>query len=156
LTRIFELNHQYYLDIAQILGPEDPDSKYYDAKALSAKSFRCFYVASSYVYAQKWKEATLLFDRTLSHIQVAIQHHKNCKVPNQEDLSQLLALENRIVSAKCEVHAKAFYDETPNEQQPQQLAPTNLKLADFPPSYEAIRCKPLFFDLALTSIQFPD
>jgi len=29
-------------------------------------------------------------------------------------------------------------------------------LVDFPPDFEVIPCKPILFDVALTSIEFPD
>lgn len=46
-------------------------------------------------------------------------------------------------------HLDEFYDV------PTDVNSENIAIANFPPAYQPIACKPLFFDLALNHVQFP-
>lgn len=105
---------------------------------------------------------------------MARQHHQACATQRQGDLQRLTALEKRIRGEKCVLTAKAAAKpaaateaapptpkgrdsallKRPNEYD--ASAADTKQVVEFPPSFQQITCKPLFFDLTLDSIEFPD
>ena len=146
------------------------------ARVLTFKTFRCFYMALSYASASKWSEAMALLDRALEETATAKQHHAACASPSQGDIQRLSALDARIRGEKCVLVAKAYLQSqraaaaSPKEAEAGKkgaatlgktidefstAALDNKTLAEFPPSFQTISCKPLFFDLALVAIEYP-
>jgi signal recognition particle subunit SRP68 len=97
----------------------------------------------------------------------------------QEDIKSLKVLQGRVKGKRAAAQAKAFAESQPQtESQPDKeakegadegrkvlnldtfdLDPRRVKegnLIDFPPDFEAIPCKPVLFDLALSAVEFPD
>ena len=65
-------------DLGDVLGAEDLASqKHIAALTLAFKSFRCFYLAESYVTMKKWPEAIGLFDRAVEHVTQSLEQYRS-------------------------------------------------------------------------------
>jgi len=178
LVRVYETLVQNVSELLELQAATDAEqTKEINAKFLSFKALRCYYMGLSYSYASKWKEALALFDRAAERVKVAISHHEACKNLSQEFISKLREIDSRIRGHKCEAHAKAFVESlqptnsankeiTEVQEKVQSSLLTGLnsinynfsvhkELVPFPPDFEAIKCKPLLFDLALNECEFP-
>jgi signal recognition particle subunit SRP68 len=99
----------------------------------------------------------------------------------QEDIKSLKVLQGRVKGKRAASQAKAFAESQPQAETQTDAAgdkekttkegqavlnldtfdldPRRVKegnLIDFPPDFEAIPCKPVLFDLALSAVEFPD
>lgn len=178
---IIKLYDTIIQNVTEMSGLRDTDDEKYHktiaAKLLTFKAFRCFYVAQSYYNASKWPETYALLDRTVEHIKSAIDHHEKCSPPSTEDIESLKRLQDKVKGKRAAARAKAFAESQAQKAQPTEekestegsatavldqdkfdLNPRRLKenIIAFPPDFEAIPCKPILFDLALTSLEFPD
>ena len=69
---------QHVTDLGDVLGAEDLASqKHIAALTLAFKSFRCFYLAESYVTMKKWPEAIGLFDRAVEHVMQSLEQYRS-------------------------------------------------------------------------------
>ena len=60
------------------MGTDDHTSqKHIVALTLGFKSFRCFYLAESYVSMKKWPEAIGLLDRALEHVTRCLEQYRS-------------------------------------------------------------------------------
>jgi len=183
LVRVYESLIQNLTEIAELRADDPEQSKEIAAKILSYKAQRCFYMALSYSSASKWPEALALFDRAASQMSSAKDHYSTCKNTSEDTTKKIQEYENRIQGFKAEAHAKGFLEllklqtreiTTTTEKEKEEtkrLMPTryllnslnefefdfekNKHLVPFPPDFEAIKCKPLLFDLALGECSFP-
>ncbi|EDV27923.1 uncharacterized protein TRIADDRAFT_52953 [Trichoplax adhaerens] len=146
-------------------------------KIYSSTVAKCYHVGLTYVFANKWHEAMALFEKTITRCSDAIERFKEC----EERKSQLYLqrLERFISMArgqKCVAHAKLLSGddlegstiESIEQLRQQPLSerldvyysdPSTLtdkpNLVEFPPQFEPIPCKPLFFDIANNYVEFP-
>jgi len=183
LVRLYENILQNLKDIPCLPGLED-DLEFHhetEAKVTFYKAARCYYIALSFMAAQKWAESMALFQRVVVYANKA-KNDKLLEVSLKEEVAELLeAVEGRQFMA----HANSILESEAVKAQGQELSKngqeeskelsrkplierldtyyedpnlTNGKpnLANFPPNFRPIPCKPLFFDLAREHISFPD
>uniref|UniRef100_A0A8C4WSL0 Signal recognition particle subunit SRP68 n=1 Tax=Gopherus evgoodei TaxID=1825980 RepID=A0A8C4WSL0_9SAUR len=136
---------------------------------------RCFFIAQSYVLVKKWSEALVLYDRVLkyaSEVQAQAGAYKN----SLKELPDVQELINQVNAEKYSLQAAAILDanDTHETESPSQVKDGKLlserfetfcldpslvskqaSLVHFPPGFQPIPCKPLFFDLALNHVAFP-
>eukprot|EP01102_Stenamoeba_stenopodia_P007895 TRINITY_DN222_c0_g3_i1.p1 TRINITY_DN222_c0_g3~~TRINITY_DN222_c0_g3_i1.p1 ORF type:complete len:674 (+),score=227.47 TRINITY_DN222_c0_g3_i1:191-2023(+) len=171
LVRLFENLIQNMNDMEEIRSKEDVEQgKEIAANILTFKAFRCFYLAISYSDANKVDEAVALFDRASKYTSSAADHHKACASPQKADLEKLEVLVKKIKTEKCLAQVKSFMaslqveakQSTPNssllddvDNYDASFLSKPIHLVDLPPDFEPISCRPLIFDLALSSLDFP-
>ncbi|TSK62591.1 Signal recognition particle subunit SRP68 [Bagarius yarrelli] len=135
----------------------------------------CFFIAQSYVVVKKWSEALVLYERVLKYAKEVQSKSKNLK-NNLKDLPDVQELIAEVNSEKYSLQAAAILDkEDVTEVSAQQQVKVNTPLCErldtfhldpsllskqpnlvpFPPDFQPIPCKPLFFDLALNHVAFP-
>jgi len=171
IANVLELSH---------LKDFDEDAKrLLVADHLSYKATRCFFVGLSYFNVEKWREAMALFAHSDVHIRTAQAHHEVVN-PAAEIVEKLERLRKKAMAFTVIAHAKGFLalsrlsasqEKKESDARSGGLLLDNLdkysasflegeegpKLVDFPPTFAAISCKPLLFDLALSSsCSFPD
>jgi len=183
LVRLYENILQNLKDIPCLPGLED-DLEFHhetEAKVTFYKAARCYYIALSFMAAQKWAESMALFQRVVVYANKA-KNDKLLEASLKDEVTELLeAVEGRQFMA----HANSILESEAVKAQGQDLSKngqeeskelsrkplierldtyyedpnlTNGKpnLANFPPNFRPIPCKPLFFDLAREHISFPD
>ncbi|RXN15805.1 signal recognition particle subunit SRP68 [Labeo rohita] len=144
-------------------------------KTLVYKAYRCFYIAQSYVLVKKWSEALVLYERVLKYTREVQSKAKslNNSLKDLPDVQELIA---EVNAEKYSLQAAAILDtedvaEVPQQQQIKDTTPLSDRLdnfridpsllskqpnlVQFPPDFQPIPCKPLFFDLALNHVAFP-
>ncbi|XP_047222719.1 signal recognition particle subunit SRP68 isoform X2 [Girardinichthys multiradiatus] len=168
LIRLYDIILQSLAELSTLQGLEDDHTfqKEVSLKTLVYKAYRCFFIAQSYVLVKKWSEALVLYERVL----------KYAKEVQSKDLPDVQELIAEVNAEKYSLQAAAILDtdETP-EVSPQQQVNDNKPLCEhldnfhldktlvgkhpslvqFPPEFQTIPCKPLFFDLALNHVAFP-
>ncbi|CAG2162591.1 unnamed protein product [Oppiella nova] len=139
-----------------------------EAKIVAFKAFRCYHIGN--VTKNGWKESVALLHRSAQYCESALRD-KNTPKEMVPELTQLMA---RAESEKFTIYANNLMKD---EVVPQTKVKTNnipplvnrldtyyednelvsgsSSLAQFPPQFQPIPCKPLFFDLALNHITFP-
>jgi signal recognition particle subunit SRP68 len=133
--------------------------------------FRCFYTALSYLASFEWAKGLALLDRCESHVNVARSHHLDCEKRDEWAIVALDELTKRIQGERCLATAKAYLDTVkspnPDEDDLNVSLADNLEtytysfansksLANFPPEFNAVPCKPILFDLAHLALEFPN
>ncbi|XP_038068371.1 signal recognition particle subunit SRP68-like [Patiria miniata] len=179
LIRIYDTILQNLAEIPQLAGLEDDDSLQQEIKAKSSKfkAFRCFYLAQSYTASKKWREASALYERVLKHIETATKEFKKVKGKTKNELSVLKDLTQKVNGLKYSAHALSILDSEEitegvaqlditadkravserlhKYQDGPELAAGKPNLVPFPPDFQPVPCKPLFFDIALNQIELP-
>uniref|UniRef100_A0A8C8IKQ1 Signal recognition particle subunit SRP68 n=1 Tax=Oncorhynchus tshawytscha TaxID=74940 RepID=A0A8C8IKQ1_ONCTS len=136
---------------------------------------RCFFIAQSYVLVKKWSEALVLYERVLKYAK-EVQSKAKSLNNSLKDLPDVQELITEVNAEKYSLQAAAILDtedapEAPSQQKVKDntplcerldnfhLDPTLVgkqpNLVQFPPDFQPIPCKPLFFDLALNHVAFP-
>ncbi|KAA8595020.1 hypothetical protein FQN60_012155 [Etheostoma spectabile] len=164
LIRLYDIILQSLAELATLQGLEDDHTfqKEVSLKTLVYKAYRCFFIAQSYVLVKKWSEALVLYERVLKYA--------------KEDLPDVQELIAEVNAEKYSLQAAAILDtdetaEVPSQQQVKDNTPLCQRLetfrldpalvgkrpnlVQFPPDFQPIPCKPLFFDLALNHVAFP-
>uniref|UniRef100_A0A674N5V7 Signal recognition particle subunit SRP68 n=1 Tax=Takifugu rubripes TaxID=31033 RepID=A0A674N5V7_TAKRU len=131
--------------------------------------------AQSYVLVKKWSEALVLYERVLKYAKEVQSKAKtlNNSLKDLPDVQELIA---EVSAEKYSLQAAAILDTGDASEAPSQLQvndstplcnrldtfcldPTLVgkkpSLVPFPPEFQPIPCKPLFFDLALNHVAFP-
>uniref|UniRef100_H2S1X0 Signal recognition particle subunit SRP68 n=1 Tax=Takifugu rubripes TaxID=31033 RepID=H2S1X0_TAKRU len=132
--------------------------------------------AQSYVLVKKWSEALVLYERVLKYAKEVQSKAKtlNNSLKDLPDVQELIA---EVSAEKYSLQAAAILGErrsgssAPSQLQVNDstplcnrldtfcLDPTLVgkkpSLVPFPPEFQPIPCKPLFFDLALNHVAFP-
>ncbi|KAG8190077.1 hypothetical protein JTE90_023049 [Oedothorax gibbosus] len=172
LVRPYEIIIQNLHEMSQLPGIENDASflEETEASSLAYKAHRCFYIAEVYSAASKWVEAVALYGRAEEYIQKAL---KNSALKDKKLIGQLKELSAKIEGNKYNAYSLSILgtdtstqgDATKDkkllmERLDQYLEDPSLvsqhpRIAQFPPDFEPIPCKPLFFDLALNQIEFP-
>lgn len=145
-----------------------------EAEKATFTAFRCFYLAECYKRFSKWSEAAALFMRCEERIAAAQKLNKG----NNTELNELSA---EIKRTLCTLQAKAFLE----TQEIKSLVTKKMKdisiekkkvvdgqqatlidhidaykvsdnLVPFPPDFQATPAKPVLFDLAYNSVDYPD
>jgi signal recognition particle subunit SRP68 len=134
-----------------------------------------FYLALQYAGDKKAAEALALLERCGEHAEAALAHHNICKNQNKSLISKVEKLQRDVRGWRCYLQARAFMASSnlasSGEISASTLAPGGLLanldkydasyldeklIVEFPPGFEAIACKPVLFDLALSAFQPPD
>uniref|UniRef100_A0A8C1CBL5 Signal recognition particle subunit SRP68 n=4 Tax=Cyprinidae TaxID=7953 RepID=A0A8C1CBL5_CYPCA len=177
LIRLYDIILQSLAELSSLQGLEEDHTfqKEVALKTLVYKAYRCFYIAQSYVLVKKWSEALVLYERVLKYTREVQSKAKsfNNSLKDLPDVQELIA---EVSAEKYSLQAAAILDtediaEVPPQQQIKdttplsdrldnfRLDPTLLSkqpnLVQFPPDFQPIPCKPLFFDLALNHVAFP-
>ena len=155
------------------------------ARELDFRAFRCFFLADSYREASKWAEAEALFERAADLAADAEEHERDRgTAADQARLSALEALAADANGKKSLTHATGVLAAVrahteieggidglslaaplPDGSRPTLLqrldcydagdAKQHHNIAEVPPAFEAVPCKPVLFDLAFNGLQFP-
>lgn len=180
LVRLFENIIQNLSDMKGLAGL-DEDLEFHhevEAKVSYYKAARCFYIALAFLNAQKWAEAMALFQRAKDYVNKAKKDEK-LEASMRGDVDQLdsdiesrqfMAHANSILELEQAKNAKTT-DATDVDasvaalplsrrldvyHQDKAMAEKKPNLAEFPPPFQPIPCKPLYFDVAREHIDFPD
>uniref|UniRef100_A0A8D2LLR8 Signal recognition particle subunit SRP68 n=2 Tax=Varanus komodoensis TaxID=61221 RepID=A0A8D2LLR8_VARKO len=177
LIRLYDIILQNLAELPQLPGLEEDKNylKEIGVKTLVYKAYRCFFIAQSYVLVKKWSEALVLYDRVLKYakeVQAQAGTCKNCL----KELPDVQELITQVNAEKYSLQAAAILDAGDNHEteSPSQvkdgkplserfetfcldpsLVSKQASLVHFPPEFQPIPCKPLFFDLALNHVTFP-
>ncbi|CAI5679852.1 signal recognition particle subunit SRP68 [Oreochromis niloticus] len=176
LIRLYDIILQSLAELSTLQGLEDDHTfqKEVSLKTLVYKAYRCFFIAQSYVLVKKWSEALVLYERVLKYAKEVQSKAKslNNSLKDLPDVQELIA---EVNAEKYSLQAAAILDTDEIVEVPQQLVKDNTPLCDhletfrfdptlvgkqpslvqFPPDFQPIPCKPLFFDLALNHVAFP-
>ncbi|XP_032418934.1 signal recognition particle subunit SRP68 [Xiphophorus hellerii] len=177
LIRLYDIILQSLAELSTLQGLEDDHTfqKEVSLKTLVYKAYRCFFIAQSYVLVKKWSEALVLYERVLKYAKEVQSKSKslNNSLKDLPDVQELIA---EVSAEKYSLQAAAILDtdEAPEESSQQQvkdntplcehldnfhldktLVGKHPNLVQFPPEFQPIPCKPLFFDLALNHVAFP-
>ncbi|KAJ6219007.1 hypothetical protein RDWZM_004819 [Blomia tropicalis] len=141
-----------------------------DAHVTMNKAYRCYYIGL--VAKSNWKESVALFDRAGFYAKEALNNEFIVDKHAKEELQKLLSKADgdkfALFSQSISKGVSETKDDTasdPNLPLVEQLdkfnydpevITGNIPLISLTPEYRAIPCKPLFFDLALNHIQFPN
>ncbi|KAM7429566.1 signal recognition particle subunit srp68 [Porites harrisoni] len=177
LVRIYDTILQNLTDMAELPGINEDltFSKEIAAKILQYKAQRCLFVAHSYLFSKKWPEAVSLYARVVSHASSAITHLQELDSIESQAINSLQELISQARGFKCSAHASHILEkeEVADEMCDMSLNEKPLssrldhfvtdpsltskkpQVISFPPEFEPVPCKPLFFDLALNQVQFP-
>ncbi|CAL1543670.1 unnamed protein product [Lymnaea stagnalis] len=180
LVRLYDIIIQNLNEIPNLHGIQDDATiaSEIETSVLGYKAFRSFYIGRSYASAKKWKETVALYQRALDNCKKALEglkHHPSSP-KLKEDISALQDLQQHISGQMYSCQAYSILDSSTSGEQ-QFSVPVNDKrpledrldeyitekslttkkaiLTRFPPEFEPIPCRPLFFDLALNHIEFP-
>ncbi|CAH2302124.1 signal recognition particle subunit SRP68 [Pelobates cultripes] len=177
LIRLYDIILQNLAELTQLPGLEDDQSfqKEIALKTLVYKAYRCFFIAQSYVLVKKWSEALVLYDRVLKYAK-EVRNKAGDGKKSLKDLPDVQDLIMQVNAEKYSMHAAAILDssEVPEDISPLQvkeskplsdrldnffldpsLVTKHASLVRFPPDFQPIPCKPLFFDLALNHVALP-
>uniref|UniRef100_UPI003AACE5C1 signal recognition particle subunit SRP68 isoform X1 n=1 Tax=Centroberyx gerrardi TaxID=166262 RepID=UPI003AACE5C1 len=177
LIRLYDIILQSLAELSTLQGLEEDHTfqKEVALKMLVYKAYRCFFIAQSYVLVKKWSEALVLYERVLKYAREVQSKAKslNNSLKDLPDVQELIA---EVNAEKYSLQAAAILDTDETAEVPsQQQVKDNTRLCDrletfrldpalvgkqpnlvqFPPDFQPIPCKPLFFDLALNHVAFP-
>jgi len=181
-ARLYDVIIQNLMEIAHLPGLEEQKAlcKDISVQIIQYKAFRCFHTAETYESVKKWKEALALYERTAEYSKTALDEYSQSKSIDaakkskaKQDLEELMSV---VDGLKYSVRASSILDSqdlvddlsistsTSNKPLSERLEEyyedpllTTKKscLAQFPPDFQPIPAKPLFFDLALSLVEFP-
>ncbi|KAM9490984.1 signal recognition particle subunit SRP68-like isoform 1-T1 [Salvelinus alpinus] len=177
LIRLYDIILQSLAELSTLQGLEEDHTfqKEVALKMLVYKAYRCFFIAQSYVLVKKWSEALVLYERVLKYAK-EVQSKAKSLNNSLKDLPDVQELITEVNAEKYSLQAAAILDtedapEAPARQKVKDntplcerletfhLDPTLVgkqpNLVQFPPDFQPIPCKPLFFDLALNHVAFP-
>ncbi|XP_030064083.1 signal recognition particle subunit SRP68 [Microcaecilia unicolor] len=177
LIRLYDIILQNLVELIQLPGLEEDKNfqKETGLKTLVYKAYRCFFIAQSYVLVKKWSEALVLYDRVLKYAS-EVQTQAGAAKKSLKDLPDVQELITQVNAEKYSLQAAAILDtdNTNEAESPSQvkdskplsecleifcldssLVTKQANLVQFPPGFQPIPCKPLFFDLALNHVTLP-
>ncbi|XP_065846752.1 signal recognition particle subunit SRP68-like [Oscarella lobularis] len=179
LVRLYDILIQNVSDLSEIPQVQDDAqlSQEVAAQNLAFRAHRAFFVAESYRLLKKWEEATALYDRVIARTTSAIEQYKlGASSSAQEALAKLQEVEKQARGRKCITNASAILEMKELEEKmgavtmespkpllerlddycdDPSLFTSKPNVIPFPPDFEPVPCKPLFFDLALNHVEFP-
>uniref|UniRef100_A0A8C7CAP1 Signal recognition particle subunit SRP68 n=1 Tax=Oncorhynchus kisutch TaxID=8019 RepID=A0A8C7CAP1_ONCKI len=170
LIRLYDIILQSLAELSTLQGLEEDHTfqKEVALKMLVYKAYRCFFIAQSYVLVKKWSEALVLYERVLKYAK-EVQSKAKSLNNSLKDLPDVQELITEVNAEKYSLQAAAIlggYLTCNGRHFPLcerldtfHLDPTLVgkqpNLVQFPPDFQPIPCKPLFFDLALNHVAFP-
>ncbi|KAG5853746.1 hypothetical protein ANANG_G00029560 [Anguilla anguilla] len=177
LIRLYDIILQSLAELSALQGLEEDHTfqKEVSLKTLVYKAYRCFFIAQSYVLVKKWSEALVLYERVLKYAR-EVQTKAKSLNNSLQDLPDVQELISEVNAEKYSLQAAAILDTGDAAEAPQQLQVKDNKplcerleafhldpallgkqpnLVPFPPDFQPVPCKPLFFDLALNHVAFP-
>nr|XP_010307721.1 PREDICTED: signal recognition particle subunit SRP68 [Balearica regulorum gibbericeps] len=177
LIRLYDIILQNLVELTQLPGLEEDKNfqKEIGLKTLVYKAYRCFFIAQSYVLVKKWSEALVLYERVLKYAR-EVQSGAGAYSNSLKELPDVQDLITQVNAEKYSLQAAAILDanDTHETESPSQvkdgkplserfetfcldpsLVSKQVSLVHFPPGFQPIPCKPLFFDLALNHVAFP-
>ncbi|XP_078701093.1 signal recognition particle subunit SRP68-like isoform X2 [Branchiostoma floridae x Branchiostoma belcheri] len=157
LVRLYDIILQNVEELRQLPGVQDDTttSQNLEAQSDACKAYRSFYIAKSYAVSQKWKEAVALYDQALVQGKTALGLYASLP-DSAERIAELEGLVAEVHANKSSSHASCILDSpTSPDEQDLTLNDTGANMVTFPPNFQPIPCKPLFFDLALNHVEFP-
>eukprot|EP00048_Salpingoeca_helianthica_P016039 m.230131 g.230131 ORF g.230131 m.230131 type:complete len:590 (+) comp17927_c0_seq1:37-1806(+) len=144
------------------------------ARTAMFKGQRCYCIAESHRAQDKIAEALALYDRAVAHAVLARSHFADCEGDVADSVRQIDELLLRVRGNKCMLKATKFLQtegvsdagltppvptkplpDQPNTYTEDPALLRQCKLTDFPPDFQVVSCKPLFFDLANNYVAFP-
>ncbi|CAG5121772.1 unnamed protein product [Candidula unifasciata] len=180
LVRLYDIIIQNLNEIPHLHGIQGDTELETETETtvLGYKAFRSFYIARSFASAKKWKETVALYQRALDNCNKALDGLK--KLPQTPKLlksvTPLQELHQQISGQMYSCQAFSILDSSATGEQSfstaivdkrpledrlddyvieKSLTTKKATLTRFPPDFEPIPCRPLFFDLALNHVQFP-
>ncbi|KJE93104.1 hypothetical protein CAOG_009730 [Capsaspora owczarzaki ATCC 30864] len=160
IVRLYDIILQNLADMNELGGLDnDPEfTKELAARTLYFKTFRCFYVAESYLHMSQWREAIALYDRSSSHRANAVAHFEQCANSGQFHvrLALLKNKKNKKTNHKLQrLTRMPLTDRLDIYLQDPSLHSKKPNIITFPPDFGVVAGKPLFFDLALNAVTLP-
>uniref|UniRef100_A0A672L648 Signal recognition particle subunit SRP68 n=1 Tax=Sinocyclocheilus grahami TaxID=75366 RepID=A0A672L648_SINGR len=164
LIRLYDIILQSLAELSSLQGLEEDHTfqKEVALKTLVYKAYRCFYIAQSYVLVKKWSEALVLYERVLKYTREVQSKAKSFNnslkdLPDVQELIAEVSAEKYSLQAAHSVILKSIplSDRLDNFRLDPTLLSKQPNLVQFPPDFQPIPCKPLFFDLALNHVAFP-
>lgn len=181
LVRLYDIIIQNLNEILNLPGIEEDSNLSNEIKAqiLGFKAFRTYYIAFSYSMDKKWKESIALYERVLGYAEKSLEGYKMLVAPGgisdtNVEYKKIADLIKNVSCLKHSCHASSILDSgdtmepvktVPHKKllidrlqlyiEDQSLTGKHPKLTTFPPNFEPIPCRPLFYDLALNHIAFP-
>uniref|UniRef100_A0A8C6LQ86 Signal recognition particle subunit SRP68 n=1 Tax=Nothobranchius furzeri TaxID=105023 RepID=A0A8C6LQ86_NOTFU len=170
LIRLYDIILQSLAELSTLQGLEDDHTfqKEVSLKTLVYKAYRCFFIAQSYVLVKKWSEALVLYEKVLKYAKEVQSKAKslNNSLKDLPDVQELIAevnaekysLQAAAILASCQQQVKdntPLCDHLETFRLDTTLVGKHPNLVQFPPDFQPIPCKPLFFDLALNHVTFP-
>ncbi|XP_033159318.1 signal recognition particle subunit SRP68 [Drosophila mauritiana] len=176
LARLYEIILQNVTEMQQINGLED-DATYQsevENLAITFKAFRCYYIALTLIDIKKWKEAVALYERASNYATEALKGKTSPEFQLQEELKKVVAAidgckfsahaysvleddnsEESGTTTKSQKTTKPLYERLSLYKEDQSLHTKTPNVFKLTPDMEPIPCKPIFFDLAMTYVEFP-
>uniref|UniRef100_A0A8B9KRB5 Signal recognition particle subunit SRP68 n=1 Tax=Astyanax mexicanus TaxID=7994 RepID=A0A8B9KRB5_ASTMX len=176
LIRLYDIILQSLAELSTLQGLEEDHAfqKEVALKTLVYKAYRCFFIAQSYVLVKKWSEALVLYERVLKYAREVQSKAKNLNnslmdLPDVQDLIAEVNAEKYSLQAAA-ILGRSMYlwqfcyyslafvplsDRLDTFRLDTSLVGKQPNLVQFPPDFQPIPCKPLFFDLALNHVAFP-
>merc|ERR1712107_673658 len=173
-VRMYENMIQSLSEVTTLAGLEEDEmlKQTNQVKITFYRAFKTFYMAKAFIFAQKWPEAMAIFQKTKEYI-AKVKSEKHLE---KDVLEQLCELEKFVEENQFVAHANSILE---TEEVTDKVADLDLKnkvplieridqyledpdigkgkssLARFPPEFDAIPCKPLFFDLSINHLEMP-
>nr|CAH7752565.1 unnamed protein product [Callosobruchus chinensis] len=173
-VRLLDINIQQTTELTQNESIKDnmDAQRYYEAQLRGYRTLRSYYLGKVQCAQKKWKEAAVLFDSSaqavksinsstfISELKELLQKVKDNAavdtvkaqanfVLDQED--QGIQLPQKVYKSK-----KPLIERLDEFREEPQLLSKNPNLVPIPPAMEPVPAKPLFYDLALNFVEFPD
>lgn len=140
------------------------------------EAWRLYYVAESYRRSKKYAESFALFQLVSERARTANNITTQNTDPDMDIASEIAELESQAIAAKVLVQSTAVLEsqsstvtntadsneaDVPSllqrlDQFRTGIEADQLRLADWPPSYKSVPCKPVFFDLAYNYLEYPE
>lgn len=181
LVRLYDIIVQNLNEILNLPGIEDDFNLSSEIKTqiLGFKAFRTYYIAFYYSMDKKWKESIALYEKVLGYAEKSLDGYKALTPPGgiadiEAEQKKIADLIKNVSSLKHSSHASSILNSgdtmEPTKTVPHKkllmdrldqyiedlsLTGKHPKLVTFPPNFEPIPCRPLFYDLALNHVAFP-
>ncbi|KAM7289798.1 signal recognition particle subunit SRP68 [Ixodes scapularis] len=172
LVRPYEIIVQNLSEMLQLPGVEEGSefAERVQAELLLYKAHRVHHIGQALAAVGRYPETMALYRRGLAYVQQALAYEHNL---DKDAVASLKELAGLLEGQEYSIHAQSILGstaETPAAEdkdtkllvdrldtylEDKSLGTSKPRLASFPPSFEPIACKPLFFDLALNHMEFP-
>lgn len=172
LVRPYEIIVQCLGEMLQLPGVEEGSdfAEQVQAELLLYKAHRVHRIGQTLAAAGRYPEAMALYRRGRDYVEQALAASSHL---TDEAVASLKELDGILEGQVYSVHAQSILGsaaEAPSAEdkefqllvdrldtylEDKSLTTSKPRIAAFPPPFEPIPCKPLFFDLALNHIEFP-